>query len=64
MRASPGGVLARRASLHAQDADPLPWLTRAHIARQVCDALAYLHGKGIIHRDIKVRFFKGFKAYF
>jgi len=25
------------------------------VARQVCDALACLHGEGIVHRDLKPR---------
>ena len=33
--------------------EPLPTAQAVDIARQVCDALAYLHAQGIFHRDIK-----------
>jgi serine/threonine-protein kinase len=32
---------------------PLPTAQAMSIARQTCDALAYLHAQGIVHRDIK-----------
>jgi serine/threonine protein kinase len=32
---------------------PMPQVEAVDIARQVCDALEYAHGRGVIHRDIK-----------
>jgi serine/threonine protein kinase len=32
---------------------PLPTDQALYIARQTCDALAYLHSQGVVHRDIK-----------
>jgi serine/threonine-protein kinase len=32
---------------------PMPAARALHIARQVCDALAYLEANGVVHRDIK-----------
>ena len=40
-----GGSIAERL--------PLPVAEALAIARQLCDALTYAHGRGIIHRDIK-----------
>ncbi len=40
-----GGSLAERA--------PLPVAQAVALARQLCDALAYAHKRGIVHRDIK-----------
>ncbi len=34
-------------------ADPLPPGEALGLIEQVCDALAYAHGKGIVHRDVK-----------
>ncbi len=45
MQLVPGGSLAERL--------PLPTAEAVAIARQVCDALTYAHGRGIVHRDIK-----------
>ena len=35
------------------DKRPLPAEKALDIARQVCDALVYLHAEGVVHRDIK-----------
>ncbi len=40
-----------RAMLHSKH--PLPTDKALDIARQVCDALVYLHSEGVVHRDIK-----------
>ena len=32
---------------------PLPLLHRLRLVRELCDGLAYAHGQGIIHRDVK-----------
>ncbi len=47
--------LAEGRSLRAMIADgaPLPREQALSIARQLCDALAYLHALGVVHRDIK-----------
>jgi serine/threonine protein kinase len=36
-----------------QEKDPYPTDKALDVARQVCNALAYLHGEGVVHRDIK-----------
>jgi len=36
-----------------QASRPLPADVALSIARQTCEALAYLHGQGIVHRDVK-----------
>ena len=40
-----------RAILHEKK--PLPTGKALEIARQICDALVYLHSEGVVHRDIK-----------
>ena len=47
--------LVRGQSLHArlEATGPLPWREVIEIGIQVADALAALHGKGVIHRDVK-----------
>ncbi len=32
---------------------PLPEKTVLHAAKQICDGLSYLHGKDVVHRDMK-----------
>lgn len=39
------GILASRGTLPVADA--------VHVARQMCDALAFVHDHGIVHRDLK-----------
>ena len=41
----PGGTLAERL--------PLPPDEALRVALEICDGLAYAHGKGLVHRDIK-----------
>jgi hypothetical protein len=45
MELVPGGTLTGRL--------PLPVSDALRVAEQICDGLAYAHGKGIVHRDIK-----------
>src|SRR5689334_21468634 len=35
------------------DGQSLPTAQALDIARQTCDAIAYLHAQGILHRDVK-----------
>ena len=39
------GILASRRTLDVSDV--------VHIARQICDALAFMHARGVVHRDLK-----------
>jgi serine/threonine-protein kinase len=45
MELVPGGTLAHRL--------PLPVAEAVRVAIEICDGLAYAHGKGLVHRDIK-----------
>lgn len=36
-----------------ESGEPLPWDFSAKVLVKVCDALAEVHGKGLVHRDIK-----------
>jgi hypothetical protein len=38
---------------HLRDRGPLPIVEALEIGRQIASALAYLHGRGVVHRDIK-----------
>jgi WD40 repeat protein/tRNA A-37 threonylcarbamoyl transferase component Bud32 len=40
-------------TLAKQDQRPLPPKQAAQIVRQLADALAYAHGQGVLHRDVK-----------
>lgn len=33
--------------------EPLPWVTTIYYARQITEALAFIHSHGIIHQDVK-----------
>ena len=33
----------------------LDWKTRVQLSLDVCDGIRYLHGRGLVHRDIKLK---------
>ena len=49
MKFIPGDTLGDRIERHA----PMPLGERLVLIEQLCDGLAYAHGRGVIHRDIK-----------
>ena len=49
MKFIPGDTLAERIERHP----PMPLVERLVLIEQLCDGLAYAHGRGVIHRDIK-----------
>jgi hypothetical protein len=32
---------------------PMPFSERLRVVRKICDALAFMHGRGLVHRDLK-----------
>ena len=46
-------VPGRSLSQVVREDGPLPPMQAVAIARETCDALAYLHAQGIVHRDVK-----------
>ncbi len=40
-------------SLLKNAAEPLEWTERARMAKELASAVAFLHGRGVLHRDIK-----------
>ncbi|CAJ1843472.1 unnamed protein product [Sphenostylis stenocarpa] len=49
----PNGTVAYHLQGRSSESTLLPWSIRLNIAVETAEALAYLHAKGVIHRDVK-----------